>query len=253
MMPGDQDMRIAMRLAVAVVVLVAANTAWAQTAEEVIDKSLAALGGRAAHAKIKTRSMAGTITLGTPAGDIPGTIEITNALPNKARTLIKADLTSLGAGPLVIDQRFDGQSGFVLDTLQGNREITGNQLDNLRNSGFPHAFLTYKELGFTATLQGKEKVGDRDAYVLVFEPTAGSTIRQYIDAESLLPTRFVMTVDVPQMGDLEQTTDLTDYREVDGVKLPFKLTASSSLQSYTVELSKVEHNTAVDEKLFAKP
>jgi outer membrane lipoprotein-sorting protein len=242
-----------MRVAVAVVLLFSANAAWAQTAEDVIEKSLAALGGRAAHAKIKTRSMAGTITLGTPVGDIPGTIDITNALPNKTRTLIKADLTSVGAGPLVIDQRFDGQSGYVLDSLQGNREITGNQLDNLRNSGFPHAFLTYKELGITAKLQGKDKVGDRDAYVLVFEPTAGSTIRQFIDAESFLPTRFVMTVNVPQMGDLEQTTDLSDYREVDGVKLPHKLTASSSVQSYTVEISKVEHNAAVDEKQFVKP
>jgi len=246
-------MRIAMRLAVAVVVLVSAHAAWAQTAEDVIEKSLAALGGRAAHAKIKTRSMAGTITLVTPVGDIPGTIEITNALPNKTRTLIKADLTSVGAGPLVIDQRFDGQSGYVLDSLQGNREITGNQLDNLRNTGFPHAFLTYKELGIAAKLQGKETVGDREAYVLVFEPTAGSTIRQFIDAQSFLPTRFVMKVNVPQMGDLEQTTDLADYREVDGVKLPHKLVASSSLQSYTVEISKVEHNAAVDEKQFVKP
>jgi outer membrane lipoprotein-sorting protein len=242
-----------MRLAVAVVMLVSANAAWAQTAEEVIEKSLAALGGRAAHAKIKTRSMAGTITLTTPVGDIPGTIEIINALPNKARTVIKADLTSVGAGPLVIDQRFDGQSGYVLDSLQGNREITGNMLDNMRNAGFPHAFLTYKELGIVAKLEGKEKVGDRDAYVLVFEPTAGSTIRQFIDAQSFLPTRFVMKVNVPQMGDIDQTTDLADYREVDGVKLPHKLTASSSLQSYTVEISKAEHNAPVDEKQFVKP
>lgn len=246
-------MRIAMRLAVAVVVLVSANAAWAQTAEEVIEKSLAALGGRAAHAKIKTRSMVGTITMATPVGDIPGTIEITNALPNKTRTLIKADLTSVGAGPLVIDQRFDGQSGYVLDSLQGNREVTGNMLDNQRNAGFPHAFLTYKQLGITATLQGKEKIGEREAYVVVFEPTTGSTIRQFIDAQSFLPTRFVLKVQVPQMGELEQTTDLSDYREVDGVKLPHKLTASTSLQSYTVELSKVEHNGPVDEKLFVKP
>ena len=156
---------MAMRLAVAVVVLVSANAAWAQTAEEVIEKSLAALGGRAAHEKIKSRSMSGTITLGTPAGDIPGTIEITNARPNKTRTLIKADLTSLGAGPLVIDQRFDGQAGYVLDSLQGNRELTGNMLDNMRNTGFPHGFLTYKEQGIVAKLQGKEKVGEREAYV----------------------------------------------------------------------------------------
>ena len=244
---------MAMRLAVAVVVLVSANAAWAQTAEELIEKSLTALGGRAAHEKIKTRSMAGTITLGTPAGDIPGTIEITNALPNKTRTLIKADLTSLGVGPLVIDQRFDGQSGYVLDSLQGNRELTGNMLDNMRNTGFPHVFLSYKALGITAKLQGKEKVGERDAHVLVFEPASGSTIRQFIDAESFLPIRFVMKVTVPQMGELEQTTELTDYREVDGIKLPHKLIASSSVQSYTVEISKVEHNGPVDEKVFVKP
>lgn len=242
-----------MRLAVAVVVLVSAHAAWAQTAEEVIEKSVAAMGGRAAHAKIKSRLMSGTITLGTPAGDIPGTIEITNAVPNKARTLIKADLTSLGAGPLVIDQRFDGKSGYVLDSLQGNREITGNMLDNLRNTSFPHAFITYKELGITAKVQGKEKVGEREAYVLVFEPTAGSTIRQFIDTQSFLPIRFVMKVNVPQMGDVEQTTDLSDYKEVDGIKLPHKLTASSSLQSYTVEISKVEHNGPLDEKVFVKP
>lgn len=246
-------MRIATRLALAVVVLVSANAAWAQTAEEVIEKSLAALGGRAALAKIKTRSMAGTITLGTPVGDIPGTIETLNASPNKARTLIKADLTSVGAGPLEIDQRFDGQSGYVLDTLQGNREITGNQLDNMRNIGFPHPFLTYKELGITAKLGATEKIGDREHHVLVFEPAAGSTIRQYIDAQSFLPMRFVMTVNVPQMGDIEQTTELADYREVDGIRMPFKLTASSSVQSYTVEISKVEHNGPVDEKLFVKP
>jgi outer membrane lipoprotein-sorting protein len=246
-------MRMAKRLAVAVVVLVSANAAWAQTAEEVIEKSIAALGGRAAHDKIKSRSMSGTITLGTPAGDIPGTIEITNARPNKARTLIKADLTSLGVGPLVIDQRFDGTSGYVLDSLQGNREVTGNMLDNMRNQGFPHGFLTYKELGITAKVQGKEKVGAGEAYVLVFEPTSGSTIRQLIDTQSFLPVRFVMKVTVPQMGEIEQTTDLTDYKEVDGIKVPHKLIASSSLQSYTVQITRVEHNGPVDEKVFVKP
>lgn len=246
-------MRFAARLAVAVVVLLSANVAWAQTAEEVIEKSLAALGGRAPHTKIKSRSMTGTITLGTPAGDIPGTIEILNAVPNKTRTLIKADLTSLGAGPLVVDQRFDGQNGYVLDTLQGNREITGNQLDNMRNTGFPHGFLTYKELGIAAKLQGKEKLGDREFYVIVFEPTAGSTIRQYVDAQSFIPVRFVLKVSVPQFGEVEQTSELSDYRDVDGVKVPFKVVASSSLQTITIEIAKVEHNVAVDEKLFVKP
>ncbi|HJU42664.1 MAG TPA: hypothetical protein VJ691_07600 [Vicinamibacterales bacterium] len=248
-------MKVPIRAAVMIVlVLASAPAAFAQTAEEIIEKSIAAMGGRAAFDKVKTRSMAGTITLMTPAGDIPGSIEILNARPNKTRTLIKADLSAFGAGPLTIDQRFDGQTGYVLDTLQGDREITGNQLDNMRNTGFPHAFLNYKEAGISVKLQGKEKVGNGEAYVLLFEPAKGSTIRQFIDAQTMLPVRFSLTVNVPQVGaDVEQTTSLEDYREVDGIKMPFKLNSSSSLQSFTVTLDKVAHNVEVDEKLFVKP
>jgi len=231
-----------------------AQAAWAQTADEIIEKSIAAMGGRAAHARIKTRAMAGTITLQTPAGDIQGTIEVWNATPNKSRTLIKADLSAFGAGPLEVDQRFDGETGYVLDSLQGNRDITGNQLDNMRNAGFPHAFLSYKESGIKAALAGKEKVGERDAYVVTFEPASGSTIRQFIDAETFLPVRFSLKVHVPQIGaEVEQSTTVSDFRDVDGVKVPFRLVSASSVQNFTVELSKVEHNTPVDGKLFAKP
>ena len=126
------------RFATVVVVLAWAHVSSAQTADEIVEKSIAAMGGRAAMEKIKSRSMTGDISLTTPAGEIPGTVEITNAAPNKSRTVIKADLSAFGAGPLVIDQRFDGSTGYVLDSLQGNRDITGNQLDNMKSNAFPH-------------------------------------------------------------------------------------------------------------------
>jgi hypothetical protein len=248
-------MKTVMRVALTMVVLTVALPAGAQTVDEVIEKSVAAMGGRAAFAKIKTRTMSGTITLNTPAGDIPGTIEIFNALPNKARTVIKADLTSLGAGPLEIDQRFDGQNGYVLDTLQGNRDMSGNQLDNLRNSGFPHPLVTYKETGFIAKLEGKEKLSGGEAYVIVMEPSkGGSTVRQYIDVKTMLPVRSVMRINIPQMNaDVDQTTELLDYREVDGIKVPFQVASSSSVQNFVVDLTKVAHNVPIDDKLFVKP
>lgn len=245
---------LSVAVTVALVQLVSASGAWAQTADEVIERSLKAVGGRAAHEKLKSRLMTGTITLSTPAGDISGTVEILNAAPNKARSLIKADLSSLGAGPLVLDQRFDGSTGYVLDTLQGNREITGNQLDNMRNASFPHPFLTYKELGIAVKLVGKEKVGDREAFVMIFDPPSGSELRQFIDAETYMPIKVVMKVDVPQLGqEIEQTTELLDFKEVDGVKVPFRMRATSNIQNYTVVIDKIEHNVTVDEKLFSKP
>ena len=241
------------RLVTVVVVLSWSHLAAAQTADEIINKSITAMGGRAAMEKIKTRTMSGALTLGTPAGDISGTIQIQNAAPNKTRTLIKADLSSLGAGPLEVDQRFDGTTGYILDSLQGDRPMPADQVNNLKNNGFPHGFLTYKANGISASVAGKEKVGDRDAYVLVFEPTVGSPVRHYIDAETYLEIQTRVKANIPQVGEIEQTSRTSDYREVDGVKIPFKIEVSSSVQSFTIVINKVEHNTPIDDKLFVKP
>lgn len=241
------------RFAVVVAVLACAQIAAAQTADEVIEKSIAAMGGRAAMEKIKTRVMSGTIALRTPAGEIPGTIEMTNAAPNKARTLIKADLSAFGAGPIEIDQRFDGTNGYILDSMQGDRPITGDQLANMRASSFPHPFLNYKTAGASVTLAGKEKVGDRDAFVLVFAPASGPAVRQYIDAGTYMPLKSSIKMTVPQVGEIEQSSVASDFRDVDGVKVPFKVEVSSSVQGFTITIAKVAQNVPVDDKVFAKP
>ena len=58
------------RLVIAVLVLGSSSLASAQTADEVIEKHLAAIGGRAALAKLESRLMIGTITLSTLGGDV---------------------------------------------------------------------------------------------------------------------------------------------------------------------------------------
>jgi hypothetical protein len=236
-----------------VVVLFGPHTSAAQTADEIIEKSIAAMGGRAAMEKLKTRVATGTLSIGTPAGDLTGSVEMFAATPNKQRTVIKADLTQFGGGELLVDQRFDGTSGFVIDSMQGNRDITGSQLDNMKASAFPHPFLAYKALGIAVKLGAKEKVADRDAYLLTFEPAAGNPIRQYVDAETFLPTRGIIRVTLPQLGEIEQWIDTSDYRELDGVKVPFTLTLTNSMQTIVFTFSKIENNVAVDDKLFAKP
>jgi hypothetical protein len=76
--------------------------------------------GRAGRAralgKLTSRTSIGTITLSTPEGT-SRLVEIST----RHRTIadvIKVDLSSLGAGQLVIDQRFDGTAGCVMDSLQ---------------------------------------------------------------------------------------------------------------------------------------
>jgi outer membrane lipoprotein-sorting protein len=241
------------RLAVAAIILVWAPLASAQTADEVIEKSIAAMGGRAAFEKIKTRLATGELSIGTPAGDIAGTVEMYGAAPNKQRTVIKADLTQFGAGQLLIDQRFDGTNGYAMDSMQGNREITGSQLDNLKSQGFPHPFLNYKASGMAVKLGPKEQVGGRDMFVLTFQPTAGEPIKQYVDAETFLPARTIVTAEVPQMGKIEQMVDPSDYRDVGGVKVAHKMTLTNAMQSISMTFKSIENNVTIDEKMFVKP
>ena len=137
--------------------------------------------------------------------------------------------------------------------MQGNRDITGSQLDNLKASAFPHVFLTYKSMGMSVKLGATEKVANRDAYLLTFQPPTGNPLRQYVDAETFLPTRSIIRAELPQMGEIEQWIDPSDVRELDGVKVPFKLTLTNSMQTIAFTFSKIEHNVAVDDKMFVKP
>jgi hypothetical protein len=230
-----------------------AGQARAQTADEVIEKHLSATGGRSALAKLDSRVATGTITISAQGADLAGPLEIYLKSPNKSRTLIKLDLSQHGGAEMVIDQRCDGQTAYASNNLQGDREITGNQLQNMLNANFPTPLLKYKEAGAKVELAGKEKVGARDAYVLQFTPKAGSVSKQFYDAETYVLLRVIMKVDFPELGEIEQTTDLSDYREADGVKVPFSVTVVNPAQTVTITLAKVEHNKPIDEAMFSRP
>jgi outer membrane lipoprotein-sorting protein len=226
----------------------------AQTADEIVERSLTAIGGRAALSKVTSRVSTGTITVATPGGDVTGTVELYNKAPNKSRSLVKIDLSNFGLGQVTQDQRFNGTTGYAIDTMNGNRDITGDQLEVMRSTTFPTPLLQYKEAGARVDLIGKEKVGDRDAYVLRFTPRAGPSSRMFFDAETYMLLKSVITVNVPQLGsDLEQTVEFSDYRDVDGVKVAFRARSSSQIQSLTITLSKVEQNTPIDDSMFSKP
>jgi hypothetical protein len=241
------------RILLAAFLLASARTALAQTADEIVEKTLAAQGGRAALSKLTSRKTTGKISISTDAGELPGTIETLNEAPNKTRTLINLDLSSLGAGSMTIDQRFDGTAGYMMDSMRGNSDMTGDRLASLRNGAFPSPFLDYKDRGIRIVAAGKEKVGDRDAFILSITPSTGPASRMWIDAETYLPAKASTTIDTPETGPLEQVTELSDYRDVDGVKLPFQIKSITSVQSFVVTVTKVEHNTKIDPALFSKP
>ena len=66
--------------------------------------------------------------------------------------------------------------------------------------------------------------------------------------------KTVVTINVPQLGgDIEQVSELSDFRDVDGVKLPFTIKSTNPAQTITVTLASVTHNANIDDRSFAKP
>ena len=242
------------RLATLLLLVFWAVPALAQTADEIVEKHLAATGGRAALAKLTSRVSTGAITLTSPVGDLAGTIEVYSKAPNKQRTLIKLDLTALGAGPVVNDQRFDGSTAYVIDSINGNREINGNQLDAMRNGSFPTPLLDYKARGIELAMAGEENVGGKPAYVIKLTPKTGPPVRVFIDRDSYLLVRTATTVNVPQLGgDIEQVVEFSDFRDVDGLKLPFVTRSVNSVQTVVATMTSVKHNVDIDDASFTRP
>ncbi len=238
---------------VALAMLCCAGQVQAQTADEVVEKYLAAIGGRAALAKLESRIARGTMTVSMQGVDIAGPVEIYAKAPNKSRTYTRLDLSQFGVGEVTVEQRCDGKTAYSINTMQGDRDITGNQLQTMINATFPTPLLNYKDNGAKVELTGKDKVGDRAVYVLQLTPKAGWSAKQYIDAETYQMLRLVSRIDVPDLGEMDQTTDFQDYRDVDGVKVPFTLKVFNSIQAVTISLQSVEHNKPIDEAMFSKP
>lgn len=52
---------------------------------------------------------------------------------------------------------------------------------------------------------------------------------------------------------MEQTSEYSGYRQVDRLRLPFKIKNASPLQTYTVTVMKIEHRMPIEEASLSKP
>jgi hypothetical protein len=99
---------------------------------------------------------------------------------------------------------------------------------------------------------GSEKVDEHDAYLVVGRRDGKPPLRLYFDAQSGLLLRLVRYGETP-LGRLPTRVDYADYRDVNGVKVPFRWTLARPSGSFTIQAKDMRQNVAVDEAKFAKP
>jgi len=214
------------------------------TLDQILDRYVEASGGRDALKKLTTRDSKGTIDI--PAMNMSGTVEIRDKAPNKTLATV-----TIGGNSFL--QGYDGKVAWSSDPQNGLRELTDGELEETQRDADFYRPLDLKTLYKKITVVGAEKIGDRDTY-LVEGTIEGSSDpeKMYFDAQTGLLIRIVGPRHTPD-GISQVQIDLSDYRDVDGAKVPFSIQQSIGEMSYTISFTEIHHNAEMDDAQFAKP
>ncbi|MDQ3134972.1 MAG: hypothetical protein M3Q76_09225, partial [Acidobacteriota bacterium] len=215
------------------------------TVEQVLEKYVEALGGRAALGKFDSRLLKGKV-------DIPGefrgaALEIYAKAPNKFLTVINVP----GMG--VFRQGSNGGGGWAQASNDAARKLTGAEVSELQRGSSFYAPLSPPANYPKMKLLGKVKIGYRDAF-LVEAMAVGRepSERFFFDAQSrLLIRRDGMHSSIRGRGNAVIYFD--EWTEVDGVKLPFRVTQAFSNHAVVFMFEEVKYNVPFNEQIFNQP
>jgi hypothetical protein len=217
------------------------------SADQVLDKYVQALGGTARLATLTNFAARGTYKGFDDAEK--SVVEIFAKAPGQRTTIVH---TLSGTSTTT----YDGRAGWIaapdVEKPVPLLAITGQELDGVKLEA---------ELLFPARIKqalGKWRVGarvvigDREVQPVQGTTAGGATATLCFDAESGLLTRLVRFSESP-VGRIVTQVDYADYREVAGVKMPFRWTVSWLDGRSTFELSDVQTNVPIDAAKFARP
>src|SRR6185436_5773308 len=166
--------------------------------------------------------------------------------PNKS--LLVIEIPGFGT----IQQGYNGTVAWSQDPQSGLRELTGKELSAAKREGDFYGDIKLKETYPKLTVVGKDKVGSSEVYVVEGVPADGEPQKMYFDTQSGLMVRVDVTQDGPQ-GKIPFEVYLENFKEVDGVKIPFLVKRNSPAISFTITFEEVKYNVAIDDAKFNKP
>ena len=219
-----------------------ATGATAPTADDIVARYLTAIGGADAMKKVTTRVMKGALTaMGSETA-----IDLYTKAPDKRLSIAHMSPTSDSF------TAFDGTVGWLGTTGHPAREMSPTE-----------AFAASLDADFYLVADLKERFPQlrrgrpADVGGAMCETISGTKPGQpavvfYFDQKTGLLLRMVRSADTP-MGRMPTEIDYADYREMDGVKTPWRWTLARPNGRFTIQLQDVKDNAAIDDAKFAMP
>jgi hypothetical protein len=222
------------------------------TTDDVIERNVEAMGGRAALEAVHTIEI--DLHIKDPGFEVDGIYRA--ARPGRMRIDVKAE------GKHVFTEAFDGQNGWQWNGKGDAEPASPKASSSLRHGielpGKLCGLHELKQRGHRLELAGRERVDGVDYYVLRLTLSDGYSTSLYVDPKSWLITRRrdvrPLHVDVdPTPTTIEQRS--SDFREVSGVQFAFASTEidlKTGTELESAKINSVKVNASIDGAIFEK-
>lgn len=224
--------------------LTAARAQELPPAKDLIAKYVAAVGGVDAFKKHKTVRVKGALDI--PAQGMSGTMQMLSRLPNE--TIMKIEIPGIGE----IKQGSIGDVAWYSNPMQGSRVITGKEAEAMTEGPDP---LNYLRLGSNITSSEtieKATYDGKECYKVKHTYKSGRTTT---DCFSLADGLIVATVAkaATPMGEIEQTTLLSGYKDFNGMKRPTTMVIETQGFQQVLTISEVTFDDVQDAEMTLPP
>jgi outer membrane lipoprotein-sorting protein len=242
------------------------------SAEQVIEKNIAARGGLQAWRAVQSLSMSGTMEAGgndSPTRPVPavrtGGVQLPKRPAQQTQLPFRLEMKRARKSRLEIDFRgetavqvFDGTYGWKLRPFLNRHDVESFTPDEMKavalQSDLDGPLVDYSAKGTKIELQGTEKVEGQDAYRLKLTFKTGDARKVWIDANTFLEIKIEGTP--RRLDGINHPVEIyyRDYRTVGGLKIPYltETKVQGVKQTEKIEVEEIAVNARVEDSRFAK-
>jgi outer membrane lipoprotein-sorting protein len=222
---------------------------FAQSVDEIVSKNIEARGGAEKLKSLQVMKFTGKMTMPLQQG-LEGPITVYSKRPN----LIRVEFTMQGMTGI---QAYDGQTPWMVMPFMGSKDPQKMSADDAKDiieqADFDGPLVDYKEKGNTVEFVGKEDLEGTPAFKLKVTLKSGDVRHFFIDAENYLDLKITRTTK-REGTELTVDTFLGDYKEVDGLLVPYSIEARIGDKiANQIAWEKVEFGVPVEDSIFKMP
>jgi outer membrane lipoprotein-sorting protein len=242
------------------------------SASEIVERNVSARGGLQAWRAVQAIVLRGKLQAGgnnRPTLPVPGVrtgpempaprpseqVQLPFVMTLKRPRKMRFELQFQGQTAI---QVFDGSHGWKLRPFLNRHEVEPYTQEEIKatslQSELDGPLIDYAAKGTQIELEGMEKVDNNDAYKLKLTLKGGQQQHVWVDAKTFLDVKIEGT---PRRLDGKYhpvAIYMSDYRVVDGLKVPYQLETrvEGVSQVEDIRIDSVEVNPKLDDSLFAK-